>query len=438
MQSYFRRHLRNAVKRGTTYREEAEDFNWSVCYIDAFAWRGEYDGNVVPVEFIPGDQENLNKGSAILALLEGLQAMKEIYEQSQDQSAFLLRPIKAIHFIFNDLNKKNIENLKELVPPECLKFGFQVVRGNNFLMYKLFDDSESAIGWKFQVSFVVGSFEDLAVQTDADNIFSFIDPCGIKQIPLLAVGRFIGDNKEAFINLMVMTILRVGNNHIAQSCIYKLFGQSDAATKVLATAQKRQPELNEKDQEKQLKEKFETFVTEYENTLEDLCKGSHATAARFLFANGKRSREKGDRYYMVFLSSTVSRLKAIQDMKYVMQKFTQENGENRFTDYYSWNGIEVPLGRKTTNKDEAIQIWRKLQGQTLTLYDLQEWVLLKTPFPFHARALRVLEKQGCLVVDTSQGDERIKKSFRASSSEFCKRATKLWKLTFGVYDPSFC
>ena len=205
--------------------------------------------------------------------------------------------------------------------------------------------------------------------------------------------------------MMVLTILRNSSKSNTPPCIYKLFRQSDTVKQVVKTA---------KDERRELNEKYKMFVAEYEKELKKISETSDARAIHFLFAKGKSDSEKGNQFYMVFFSSTISRLKAIQDMKYTMQRFTQESSDNCFTDYYSWNGIEVPLGRKTTNEDEALQIWIKLQGQTMTLHDVQQWVLFDSPFAFHARALRKLEEQGCLFVDSSQGEKRSKKSTEAA------------------------
>ena len=313
---YFSRHVANFINYGP--RSGAD--NWSICYIDAFSWRGEYEN--FDGDFPDDPNENVTKGSPILALSEGLKVLNEQWKKIVDKKLpYFHSQFNAIHFIFNDIDEDNIKNIKRLAKIECQNFGLPVKENDNFLLYEL---QESKM-WYFKVSFVVGAFEDLPVPTDADNMFSMIDPCGIKQIPLSTVEKFIGKNKEAFINLMVMTVNRVGNNPRAESCICKVFGNSTEKT-VISTAQ---------DKEIDLKEKFEIFVREYEKKLKNICEEHGTKAIHFLFAKGKRKENNADMFYMVFVNYEAPRsgYKSLHQMKYAMQRFAKsEDHENRFTD----------------------------------------------------------------------------------------------------------
>ena len=418
--------------------EGVPEGHWAICYIDAFAWRGQYEVPALGLGLARAEQENGTMGSPIVALSTALRELKKYrtkYRETvgvfTDQNGF-----KAIHFVFNDLELQNIVNLKNLVQNQFQRFDFQLVSDTvdsdrrNVLFYQ---DSETGSAdiepWYAQVTLVVGRFEDLEIPTDSKKTFSFIDPCGIAHIPLSTVERFIGPNKEVFINLMVMTINRVANNPRAQSCIQKLFGQSaERALTILNVAQ---------NPENSLKEKYQSFVIEYEEMLKDISDSSGSKAVHFLFAKGKRNSEVGNQFYMVFFTTDPA-LKPIKHMKDAMQKFTQkEEGEPRFTDFYSLNGIQIPFGRKTTNVEEAREILKHFRGQTVPLYEVQRWILVDSPFTFHSRALKHLEDQGIISVSDEAvnilGRRRIRNrrgNFLATSAELGKADTKLWKLSF--------
>ena len=126
---------------------------------------------------------------------------------------------------------------------------------------------------------------------------------------------------------------------------------------------------------------------------------------------------------MVYLSCDMD-LQMIKMMKDAMMSNVQtKDGALRHTDYYSFNGIDIPFGRKTTNKEEKKGIYTHLKGRTMTLYEVRKWILIHSPFTFHARALGLLEKEGLLTVD-SNGMKRRKGTFADKRIPLC------WKLQF--------
>ncbi len=66
--------------------------------------------------------------------------------------------------------------------------------------------------------------------------------------------------------------------------------------------------------------------------------------------------------------------------------------ELAFSDYYEMNGVNVERKRKTSNEFEG-EVIHLLVEKTLgrkwegTLGELKEFIVRKTPFPFHSRAL---------------------------------------------------
>ena len=201
------------------------------------------------------------------------------------------------------------------------------------------------------------------------------------------------------------------------------FGQSaERALTILNVAQ---------NAENSLKEKYRSFVKEYEEMLKDISDSSGAKAVHFLsVAKGKRNGEVGNQFYMVFFTTDPA-LKPIKHMKDAMQKFTQkEEGEPRFTDFYSLNGIQIPFGRKTTNEEEAGEILKHFRGQTVPLYEVQRWILVDSPFTFHSRALKHLEDLEIISVS----DEAVNTPLAGGGSEiggemFWQQVQSLAKLT---------
>lgn len=112
------------------------------------------------------------------------------------------------------------------------------------------------------------------------------------------------------------------------------------------------------------------------------------------FRKGKSSPEVGTVYFMVFATTNLSLL---NNTKTAMQKINQEPGDCFVSDHF---GESVQNGRKTKNEEEAEVIFKLLKDepQPMALGEVKRIILEETPFPYHARALRVLEKEGKLTV----------------------------------------
>ena len=65
-----------------------------------------------------------------------------------------------------------------------------------------------------------------------------------------------------------------------------------------------------------------------------------------------------------------------------------------YTDFFYFNNFPVPQGHQTDKAVKADVIFEAFCGQTVLLGDVKRFIIKETTFPFHAKALRHLEKTG--------------------------------------------
>ena len=159
---------------------------------------------------------------------------------------------------------------------------------------------------------------------------------------------------------------------------------------------------------------YDTFTNEYKRLLKNLCQESTRTTlytSTFTLKKGKRRPDNARLFDLVFATSSLS---VLNNAKTSFQAINQEAGESSFTDYYDLNGISIPPGRKTSDEQESDEIYEKYCDRgSVKLGELKRMILEETPFPYHSRALRYLEKQNRIQVyplnkDGTQ-DERTRK-----------------------------
>lgn len=431
-----------------------------VAYIDAFCWRGEYrvqhDGPGTRSQEESDDDGDSDQeedialmGSPIIALDRGLDRCKIMSENTNARIIERLRKFNAIHYVFNDISTENILNLIKLVCKNMAKYGWQNMGkqedGRNQQEFmnggkrKVEKDKKNDItfrwrlkyafdqgsSWWIKTTFVIGKFEHLEIPP-ARKTFSLIDPCGIKQIPFEAVKRFVGPGKEVFINLMVWTIRRSSANPKHRKSIQNLFGNPESDVVVKSFAKCPEGKCTNSNGLCCTKNAYRNYVNLYSESIARVASSANAEAVHFLFSKGKRNKEGGDQFYMVYLSSDMD-LIMVKNMKSVMMSVVQTaDGELRHTDYYALNGINIPFGRKTSNEEEKTEIYRHFQGCSATLFDVKRWILINSPFAFHSRALGLLEKERLLTVD-SNGEARSSGNFRADKFH---EGLNNWQLTF--------
>ena len=427
---------------------KADDDEYSVAYIDAFCWRGEYDardrrsGGVnaessEEEEGVAHSSDDIAKwGSPIIALDRGLDRCHQMTLNLKYPMSVLFL---AIHFVFNDLEWDNIKHLYKLTKVWMAKYRWIREKispdldnewniqeeEKSFSCLWRFDPPRGS-PWLIRTTFVAGEFKNIKIPK-ARKTFTLIDPCGIKQIPFDAVNRFLGPRKEVFINLMVWTIRRSSANPRHENVIKELFGTPEANSMIKSFDEKCPGKCKPKGRNCCLKRAYKKYVRYYSGRIASVCEGASAEAVHFLFSKGKKNKDVGDQFYMTYLSCDMD-LKMVKMMKDAMQPNVQTKDDGlRHTDYYSFNGINIPFGRKTTDEEEKEEIYKRFKGKKeIKLYKLKHWILVRSPFTFHSRPLQQLERERLLTVDT-RGEQRRNKNFKAT--EFTRRKNN-WLLTF--------
>jgi len=217
---------------------------------------------------------------------------------------------------------------------------------------------------------------------------------------------------------MVLTIRRVSANPVARNAVVNLFGSGEAAETIRSLS------------ETYSKEAYQKYVSIYEEQIKGVCGVDSINSVHFCFAKAKRDKDAGDQFFMVFCNHDED-LKSIKSMKDAMMINVQtSDGGLRHTDFYSLNDIAIPLGRKTTDEEEANTIYEKFNGTTVTLGKLKEWIVYKSPYTFHSRALGFLERNNKLKV-TGAPDSRRRGNFQASTMESSpNKNSNSWELYF--------
>jgi hypothetical protein len=197
--------------------------------------------------------------------------------------------------------------------------------------------------------------------------------------------------------------------------IQKLFGDS--------------AKLNETLAEEDINVRFKLHCRRYRDVLkqkymeagqQDNCQeqnfaGSLYTSA-MAFKVDKTETTNDTLFFMVLATTSLS---VLNSFKFSTQSLTQQGSESAFTDFYHNNNYPPPApGRKTDDEEEADNIYQEFRGQqNVLLGEVKRYVIEETPYPFHARVLRVLEEDGRLseVQSVDAGGQPMTRSRK----EFC-------------------
>jgi len=213
---------------------------------------------------------------------------------------------------------------------------------------------------------------------------------------------------------MVWTIRRSSANPRHENVIKELFGNPEASSVIKSFKKCPEGECKHSGGNCCLKRAYKKYVKYYSEIISSVCQSASAEAVHFLFSKGHTNKDVGDQFYMIYLSCDMD-LKMVKTMKDAMQPNVQTKDAGlRHTDYYSFNGINIPFGRKTSDEDEKEEIYKQFKGKEINLYELKHWILVKSPFTFHSRPLQQLESDGLLTVDTL-GEQRRKGNFKATN-----------------------
>lgn len=116
----------------------------------------------------------------------------------------------------------------------------------------------------------------------------------------------------------------------------------------------------------------------------------------FAFKTKNMKKDRGIHFYIVFGTTSLSRL---QNFKTAMQSITQEPSEPIFSDLVFYNNIQEKKSiyersrRLTTDEEEAEIIYNHFKDWEgpVRLGEVKRFVIAETPFPYHARGMKVLE-----------------------------------------------
>jgi hypothetical protein len=157
-----------------------------------------------------------------------------------------------------------------------------------------------------------------------------------------------------------------------------------------------------------------------DNNQEENVAGCLFTSAMAFRVDNTEARNK-TLFFMVLATTSLS---VLNSFKFVTQCLTQQGSELAFTDFYHNNNYPAPApGRKTEVEEEADNIYLEFRGkQNVLLGKVKQFMIEETPYPFHARALRVLEKDGRLT-DVKSLDAEGQLMVRVNK-EFCSQISK--------------
>ncbi len=140
-------------------------------------------------------------------------------------------------------------------------------------------------------------------------------------------------------------------------------------------------------------------------------------------------------YFMVMATTSLS---VLNSFKAATQSLTQQGSELAVTDFFHYHGLPVAHGRKTCDGEEAEAVYEQFRGKKVSLWEVKQFVVEETPYPFHSKPLRVLEnpEDGRLVeVEPLDSEgrpvERIREEFPYEVSKLPTDPDgkqKIWKL----------
>jgi len=198
---------------------------------------------------------------------------------------------------------------------------------------------------------------------------TFIDPFGFKDIPMSQVRKFLGHRKDVLLNLMSSFIHRFKNKY--PGIMEKLFG------------------TNKWKEEIKLEQKYDLcyckrVVSEHiDCRLKSLC-----------FAVKKTTNSK-PLYDLIYLSD---KLRSLNTMKYAMCHSKQNTYELSFCDKECHDGGPT-FYLRTNIPEETEYIYQQWKGRTCTFGEMKQWILTKSPFKYHSKALWRLERDRKLHID---------------------------------------
>ena len=185
-------------------------------YVDAFAGQGWFGQEAPEGQF---DYNDVNVwGTPIIAISTLINRMKNLLKYNREKLSVVgNRCLKSVEFFFNDASEDNITKLKAKIIQQLTSFGWLIITDESASVVDFegpfFESEDLTIKQSLRINFTSNKFE---VMGDSyaelrQPVFTFLDPFGIKQIPMRCVERLVGEGKDILINLMVGTLNRLAN-----------------------------------------------------------------------------------------------------------------------------------------------------------------------------------------------------------------------------------
>ena len=276
--------------------------------------------------------------------------------------------------------------------------------------------------FSFQFRIIIKEQDFLEYDTShfqTKRVFSFIDPFGIfgslGQLKSLLndIGSFL------MLNLNVETMNRWRN----KERMTKAFGDKS----FLEAFDDKSLETNER---------LEKLVRIFMQKLGNLDELMHT--ARFSMRKGRTSPDKALIFYLVY---AVKGHNMLHKIKVELNKELPEGiiNEIGFSDYYFYQGIEIPFGKKLTEEEEADIYYQKLQGKkNIRLGIVKKLIIEETHLPYRAGPMKILENQGKIRNIKTNGEKRIdqKWCYQVSVTPYNHqtRFGNYWRMDFPTLD----
>ena len=357
------------------------------------------------------------------------------------------REVKLVRFVLNDYAEAHVDHLRESVDRrltdywKCQRLP-GVEESNSSGCARASYKSPCHIlntDYILDFQFYKGDFSQLDLNRilpkaprsqrgyrSAASVFCFVDPFGFS-IPFCKMQQILGDsNRTGLIVFMVESINRFKgtNSRRLADAVFGEEGQGEGDAgwrKAVDEAGGPEPEKKSSRQHTDwTNRRLEAMASYY---CERLRKSLSKKTAKFVMHKGKSSPQKGTLFYECFAGTTKA---GQQRTKTAMQKQVQGKPEDGFSDYYDLNNIKVKQGRKTTDEEEGEVIYKHFQGKIATLGEVETFVLEKTPFPYHARALSALKRCGKITNVDYGHDQREGKRCTFGANVH----SRLWKIRF--------
>ena len=145
--------------------------------------------------------------------------------------------------------------------------------------------------------------------------------------------------------------------------------------------------VEEHDPTKRLK----SYYLRYQKRLKDETNNAFISRMAFMAEGAELTNQI---YYNMVLAT--KSLSMLNSYKFAGQGMSHEASMLCCTDFFYSNNLPIPHGRQTDAAVEADVIFEAFRGRTVLLGELKRFIIEETPFPFHAKALRHLEKNGKL------------------------------------------